>query len=120
MKLQNYKELIVWQKSVDLVEKVFQVTRTFPQTEVYGIVNQMRRAAVAVPSNIAEGAGRNYTKEFIKFLSIAFGSANELETQLIIAKRLKYLSEQDYEAINGLLNEIFKMLNVLMSRLSAH
>lgn len=120
MKLQNYKELIVWQKSVDFVEYIFAATRTFPVSEMYGIVSQMRRAAVAIPSNIAEGAGRHYTKEFIQFLSIALGSANELETQLIIATRLKYISEEKYKESENSLNEILKMLNALVNKLSEH
>lgn len=117
-KLNSYKELIVWQKSIDLVEQVFKITDKFPKSELYGLTSQMRRAAVAIPSNIAEGAGRQHTKEFIQFLAIAEGSATELETQLIIALRLQFLDTNDYERVSALLLEIFKMLRVLIKKLS--
>lgn len=116
--MNSYKELIVWQKSIDLVEKIFKVTDMFPKSELYGLTSQMRRAAVAIPSNIAEGAGRQHTKEFIQFLAIAEGSATELETQLIIAERLKFLSKVEYDEIAILQLEIFKMLRVLIKKLS--
>lgn len=117
-KLNSYKELIVWQKSIDLVEQIFKITAKFPKSELYGLTSQMRRAVVAIPSNIAEGAGRQHTKEFIQFLAIAEGSATELETQLIIALRVNFLDNNDYEQISALLLEIFKMLRVLMKKLS--
>ena len=116
--MDSYKELIVWQKGIDLVEKIFKVTDTFPRSELYGLVSQMRRAAVAIPSNIAEGAGRQHTKEFIQFLGIAEGSATELETQLIIAERLQFLEKAEYDEIAALQLEIFKMLRVLIKKLS--
>ena len=116
--MDSYKELIVWQKGIDLVEKIFKATDTFPKSELYGLVSQMRRAAVAIPSNIAEGAGRQHTKEFIQFLGIAEGSATELETQLIIAERLQFLEKAEYDEIAALQLEIFKMLRVLIKKLS--
>jgi len=88
MQVKSYKDLIVWQKAMDLVEMVYQVTRSFPKDELYGLTNQLRRAAVSVPSNIAEGQAHNSTAEFRNFLSIAHGSLAEVETQLLIAERL--------------------------------
>lgn len=117
--LSSYKDLIVWQKSVDMVQAVFRITDKFPKSELYGLSNQMRRAAVAIPSNIAEGAGRRHTKEYIQFLTVAEGSAAELETQLIISFRLKFVQKDDYDEIVSRLLEIFKMLRVLIKRLSA-
>ena len=118
--MNSYKELIVWQKSIDLVEKIFKITDAFPKSELYGLTSQMRRAAVAIPSNIAEGAGRQHTKEFIQFLAIAEGSATELETQLIIAERLTFLNKTTHEEIAALQLEIFKMLRVLIKKLSTN
>jgi len=118
MKLYSYKELIAWQKSIDLVEEIFKVTSGFPKSEIYGLSNQMRRAAISIPSNIAEGAGRSHTKEFIQFLHIAEGSANELETQLIIVKRLNFLSEAAFNRLNEQLTEIIKMIVGLIKKLS--
>ncbi len=94
-KLKTHKDLDAWQKSLDLVEMVYKATNGFPQEELYGLVNQMRRAAVSIPSNIAEGAARASKKEFTQFLHIALGSVSEIETQLIIAKRLGYLDNLD-------------------------
>jgi four helix bundle protein len=87
----TYRELIVWQKAINLVEAVYRATKHFPQTELYGLTRQIRRAAVSIPSNIAEGQGRNTTKDFLHFLAVANGSLMELETQIIIARRLNYI-----------------------------
>ncbi len=92
MSLTNYKELIVWQKSMSLVTEIYQLVKFLPKEETYALSDQMRRAAVSIPSNIAEGQARNSTREFVNFLSIARGSKAELETQLMICVRLKYLS----------------------------
>ncbi len=94
-KLKTHKDLDAWKKAINLVEDVYKVTKKFPRDELYGLVNQLRRAAVSVPSNIAEGAGRGSQREFIQFLHIALGSVSEVETQLIIAKRLGYLDNLD-------------------------
>ena len=91
--MRTHKDLDAWKNGIALVEVVYQVTREFPHTELYGLTSQMRRAAVSVPSNIAEGAARNSTKEFIQFLYVSLGSLSEVETQLIIAKRLSYLGD---------------------------
>ncbi len=112
--IKTYKDLIVWQKSMEVVEIVFKETKSFPGSELYGLVSQMKRAAVSIPSNIAEGFGRNSPKEFAQFYSISYGSALELETQLIIAKRIGYLNEEGYKKITALLDEVLKMLNKMV------
>lgn len=109
--IKSYKELTVWQKSMDVVELVFEKTKSFPGSELYGLTSQMKRAAVSIPSNIAEGFGRNSQKEYAQYYSIAYGSALELETQVIIAKRIGYLNDQDFSELVPLLNEVLKMLN---------
>ncbi len=88
----DHKKLDAWKMSIDLVAEVYKVTKTFPKNEEYGITSQMRRSAVSVPSNISEGAGRDSKKEYIRFLNISIGSLSELETQMIIAQRLKYIN----------------------------
>ena len=93
--IKNHKDLEVWKKSMDLVSNIYKITESFPNKELYGLTNQIRRAAVSIPSNIAEGAARNSKKEFIQFLYIALGSLSELETQIIIANRLEYLKNLD-------------------------
>src|SRR5712691_5534753 len=87
MKVKNYQELIVWQKAMDLVEDVYKASRDFPREEVYALTSQIRRAAVSIPSNIAEGQGRRTTLDFLRHLSIAYGSLREVETQILIAGR---------------------------------
>ena len=112
--IKSYKDLIVWQKAMDLVVMVYQFTRTFPKEEIYGLTNQLRRAAVSVPSNIAEGQARKSTAEFKNFLSIARGSLAEVETQLIIANRLCYLTAEQSVAVMELHQEVSKMIPALM------
>ncbi len=89
----DHKELDVWKKSMDLVEEIYRVSKDFPSHELYGLTNQIRRAAVSIPSNIAEGSGRKGDKELLQFLSVALGSLAEVETQLLIAVRLGYINE---------------------------
>lgn len=108
--------MIVWQKSIKLVKIIYQLTATFPKNEQYGIVMQIRRAAVSIPSNIAEGYGRKSHKEYLQFFAIAYGSALELETQLIIAKQLSLASCDKLEEVELLLTEIIKMLYVMVYR----
>ena len=91
----DHKELDVWKASIDLVIKIYSITKKFPNDELYGLTNQLRRAAVSIPSNIAEGAARKSSKEFIQFLHISLGSLSELETQIIIAERLNYIENND-------------------------
>ena len=112
--MKTHKDLEVWKTSIEMVTKVYQLTQIFPKEELYGLTNQMRRAAVSVPSNIAEGAGRNSSKEFLQFLYIATGSLSELETQLIIAYNLKYINNEQKQNMEILINTIFKMLSGLV------
>jgi len=96
--MSNFKELKVWQIGMDMVVSVYKATETYPKNEIYGLVSQMRRCAVSIPSNIAEGSSRHNVKEFVQFLYIANGSLSELDTQLIISQRLNYISDiQTYE-----------------------
>lgn len=118
MKIRSYKDLIVWQKSMDLVIEIYKLTRQFPKSETYGISQQMQRAAVSIPSNIAEGYKRNHLPEYIQFLSIANGSGGELETQLELCKRLPELTECNYSMANNLLEEVMKMFTVLIGKLT--
>ncbi len=115
--INTYKDLIVWQKSLELTKGVYLLTEKFPKSEIFGIISQMRRASISIPSNIAEGFVRKHRKEFSQFISIAFGSGAELETQIVIAKSLNFTKNQDYEKVDLLLVEIMKMLNKLNSRL---
>jgi len=117
MKIHSYKDLTVWQKAVDISLKIYKITKRFPQNEIYGITSQMRRCAISIPSNIAEGNMRGHKTEYVQFLRIAYSSSGELETQLLIAHRIGYLSEKDYTAINNYLDEIQRMLNKLISNL---
>ncbi len=112
--MKSHKDLIVWQKSIEHVSAIYVVTRDYPQSEIYGLVSQMRRAAISIPSNIAEGYGRSYGKETVKFLSNAIGSASELETQLIISKELGYINLDNYQELTSQLEEIIRMLTALI------
>lgn len=114
MKLLSYKELIVWQKSIQLVKEVYKLTGSFPKSELFGITSQIRRAVVSIPSNIAEGYGRRSHKEYAQFYSIAYGSALEVETQLIIALKLKFALEEKFKESENLLNEVIRMLYVMI------
>ena len=117
MKVSHYQQLIVWQKAMDLVEKVYEATKTFPREEVYGITNQLRRAAVSVPSNIAEGQGRRTTADFLRHLGIAYGSLLEVETQLLIAVRLSYLSQAKCDLVIESTSEVGRLMNGIMASL---
>lgn len=114
--MQTYRDLVVWQKSMELATAVYTLTACFPQEERFGLVSQMQRAAVSIPSNIAEGKLRGSANEWGHFLRIAFGSGGELETQVEIAKRLPKTSSLEYAHIDTLLNEVMRMLNVMISR----
>jgi len=108
--MKTHKDLVVWQKAIDLVVYVYKITASFPDNEKFGITNQIRRSVVSIPSNIAEGAARNSDKEFLHFLSISLGSLAELETQLIISNKLKYISDSILETCNIELTSIRKMI----------
>src|SRR4051794_18515783 len=118
-KTQSYKDLIVWQKSIALAKLVYQLTSKFPNEEKFGLVSQMRRAAVSIPSNVAEGQARHTTGEFIQFISHAEVSLAELHTQLILSIELKFCSESAAESGLTLLGEIRRMLNALRRKLAA-
>lgn len=118
-KIQSYKDLLVWQKAMDLVILVYKLTDKFPKTEIYGLTAQIRRCVVSIVSNIAEGKFRGSRKDFRQFLIIAFASGAELETQLEIAKRLGYANPNDFVDIDGLLVQIMKMLNKFIASLIA-
>ena len=113
----THKDLDVWKKSIDLVVKVYKLTEELPRDEVYGLSSQMKRSAVSVPSNIAEGAGRSYIREYIRFLNIANGSLSELETQLILSEKLNFTNTQDI--IENEITDIRKMLYKLKKSLMA-
>jgi len=113
--IKSYKDLIVWQKSFALAKLVYKLTGNFPQTEVYGLTSQLRRAAVSIPSNIAEGFSRGSIKERLQFFQISFGSASEVETQLLLAKELGFGQASDYESIELLIIEVKKMLNTMLA-----
>ncbi len=113
----SYTDLIVWQKAIDVSLGVYKLTKGFPREEVYALTDQMRRAAVSIPSNIAEGRSRGTAKDFVHFLRIALGSASELETQLIIGGKLSYGDSSEYEKINALLSEVRRMLHAMIRKL---
>lgn len=115
--IQSYKDLKVWQKSMDLVVLVYNVTKTLPETERFGLTSQMRRAAVSIPSNIVEGRHRSSKPDYIRFLYISFGSIQELNTQLEICKRLQLLQTNEVVIIFKKLEEISKMLFAMIKNL---
>lgn len=119
MKIRSYKDLSVWQKSVDLVELCYRLSDGFPRNEEFGLKVQIRRAAVSIPSNIAEGSVRHSTNEYCRFLAIALGSVAELETQIEIGRRLGFLPEVDSQALTSGCQEVGKMLNGLRNSIAA-
>jgi four helix bundle protein len=116
--MENYQKLKVWQKSIEMSLAIYALTRGFPDTEKFGLVNQMRRCSVSIASNIAEGHARNSDRDFVRFLRIAYGSSAELETQMLIARRLEYISDTDFDRIGGELVQIRKMLNKFIGSLT--
>lgn len=113
--MQSYRDLTVYQKSVQLCIDVYLATEVFPRSELYGLTSQMRRCVVAIPSNIAEGQRRGHKAEYIQFLRISFGSGAELETQLLVSYKIGYLSKEKFDSLNTLLEEVMKMLNKLIT-----
>lgn len=110
-KIKNFRDLNIWRKGIEIVEDVYKTTKSFPKDELYGLTSQMRRCAVSIPSNTAEGFARKHNKEYKQFLHIALGSCAELETQLEIASRLKYINEQK----EGLLEKINHVTRMTMN-----
>jgi four helix bundle protein len=117
MAVRGFKELIVWQKSMDLIEDVYRLTQTFPKHETYGLSSQMQRAAVSIAANIAEGNGRDSTKEYIHHLAFSLGSLAEVETHLVVAQRLGYAPPRIIAALEARCDEIGKMLRGLQKAL---
>ncbi len=114
--MHDYEKLVVWQKSMDFVIFVYEITKKFPKNEDYALTSQIRRAVISVPSNIAEGSRRNTQKDFAHFLTMSLGSLAELDTQIKIAERLKYVSKKDEIELYEKLSEIMRMLNKLIER----
>ncbi len=117
IRAKSYKDLLVWQKGIALVKKIYLLTRVFPHDEKFGLVAQMRRAAVSIPSNIAEGQARHTRREFVQFLSHSEGSVAELETQLILSVELGYCTSPDTQEARSLVTELSKMLDSLRRKL---
>ena len=115
--VKSYQDLLVWQKARILVSDVYILTQTFPQDERFGLTSQLRRAIISVPSNIAEGSSKRSTKEFLRFLNIAYGSLAEVETQLFLAQDLGYLLEAQTNPLLEKSSQIGRMLNALMNKL---
>ena len=116
-KLKNYKDLKVWQKGIEIADKIYSVTEKFPKSELYSLTSQMRKASISIPSNIAEGFARNHSKEYKQFLYVSLGSCAELDTQLIIANRRKYLTKKELEEIAEDINHESRMLSSLINKL---
>jgi four helix bundle protein len=117
MSIYSYQELIVWQKAMDLTVQIYKITTKLPKEELFSLTNQMRKAAVSIPSNIAEGQARHSRKEFLQFIGIAKGSKAELETQLLLCQKIGYLFDTDISEAMNLLQEVGKMLNALARKL---
>ena len=115
--IKRYKDLLVWQKSMNLVTLVYEKSRSFPKEDAYGLTSQIRRCAVSVPSNIAEGYGRRTSGDYIRFLRMASGSLYELQTQMEIAKNLCYLPESEFQKMEANSIELEKMLSSMISKL---
>ena len=111
----DFKDLKVWQKSMDLCQDIYCLTDIFPKSETFGLVSQIRRSAISIPSNIAEGQARHADKEFIRFLNIAYGSLAELETQLIISVKVGYSKEDIIDGLNAKIKEIGRMIMALIN-----
>jgi four helix bundle protein len=116
--VRSYRDLVVWQKGIALVKSIYMLSAKFPHSEVYALSSQLRRAAISVPSNIAEGHARQHTGEYRQFLYVALGSLAEVETQTCIAKELNYLSAEEYDTLLKQIVEIQKILNTIITRLS--
>ena len=114
--IRSHRDLDVWKKSVDLVTDIYEITKYFPKEEIYSLTNQIRRSAISIPSNIAEGASRNHTKEFVQFLYISLGSCSELETQLLISFKINYLSK---EKLDLFLDRLFDLRRMVLGLIRA-
>ncbi len=117
LKSRSFRDLDVWKLSIEFVKNIYKITNKFPNSEIYGLTSQLRRSAISIPSNIAEGQGRNSSKEFGQFLAIALGSLAELETQVIIAKEIGYLTGENLIPLLADMDVIRKMIKALASSL---
>ena len=115
--METHKDLRVWQQSIEMVTSIYLITKAFPKDELFGLVSQMRRAAVSVPSNIAEGYARGSDKEKLHFLRISSGSMSEIETQLLLSLNLGYVSQEDFDELSEIVTSVWKQLNALISSL---
>ncbi len=120
MKIESYRDLIVWQRSMELVVQTYDRIKAFPKNEEYGLTSQIKRSAVSIPSNIAEGYGRRSSGDYIRFLQISLGSLYELQTQVEISRRLSFLKDTDCIELDGLCEEVSKMLVSLIDKISQH
>ena len=116
--IKDYKDLLIWQKGIEIAKQSYLLTKQYPKEELYGMVQQIRRAASSIPANIAEGYGRRYTQEYIRFLNISRGSLNELETHLIISMSVGLCSQKDAALVIKLLGEESRMINALIKKLT--
>jgi len=116
-KIKTFRDLVVWQKAMALVTHVYQWTRSLPNDEVYGLISQIRRCAVSIPSNIAEGFGRHATNDYLRFLQISMGSLFELETQIEISRNLGYLNKAEFEILDSSCREIERMISSLIRKI---
>ena len=120
MKIKNYKDLNIWKRSIKVVENIYKITKNFPKEEIYGLTSQLRRSAISIPSNIAEGFARFYNKEYRQFLFISLGSCAELFTQIIVALRLDYLESNKTDQLLNEIDEISKMTMSLIKKLNTN
>ncbi|TDP02348.1 four helix bundle protein [Flavobacterium sp. 245] len=115
--MSHFRKILVWQKSMSLVSKIYKATRTFPKEEIFGLTSQIRRSSVSIPSNIAEGSGRESSKDFLRFLYISLGSIFEMQTQLEIAKNIIYINEEEFNLLYEDSREIERMLASLIKKI---
>jgi four helix bundle protein len=115
--INSYRDLLIWQKSMNLVTEIYKATSAFPREEIYGITSQIRRSSVSIPSNIAEGYGRSSTGDYKRFLHISLGSLYELQTQIEISNRLSYIDVDSYTKLGSASNELERMMNSLISKI---
>ncbi|TPG42136.1 four helix bundle protein [Flavobacterium pectinovorum] len=115
--MNTFRDLLIWQKSMNLVTQIYQLTNSFPKEEIYGLSSQIRRCSVSIPSNIAEGYGRDGNNDYLRFLNISISSLFEMQTQLEISFNLKYLNENQFNKINGESREIERMLSSFIRKI---
>ncbi len=118
--MKNYKELIIWQKGIEIVKRIYQLTKQFPAEEKYGLISQITRAAVSISANIAEGSSRNSDKDYARFLQVALGSAFEVQTYLVIAREMNLAKVKDIEEAEILIEEEIKMIHSFIKKLIAN